>query len=455
MTEEVASFPLDEVEPEDYETPQDIAANGIVPEPPRRRGRPPKIKPAEPETTTRVTPEFDKWREPCPKDSPEEAWHWILSNMGKMLWEPHHIGITVIRLTNGMASQPEHLHPKIRGDQVLGDPSAGFAAGDALREWLIEFYHKSPGLPSSYRVQFTTPDNLQIVMTAPFRLDSWVTIDARRRAIDEASRPSGSPVPLGAPWSRRAPGFQPTAAPVAGDGAMHEELGYLRRVAEESRRAAAEGRPPVPVAPPPTVAAPPPPPPSKEEEEARIAKAVATALAAAGIRPKTEQEVLLEMIRQNNEMPLKSIEARLGAAGTPAPASTEAQTTPQDRVEAAGAAVKSLFSEYEALEKSKEHFKKMLGIEDPKTEIVPTEPEQDEEPWYVKLGKSFASGIAKDPAAAVQSAVAFATPFIGGSPLGDMIVKGAAGAAEAARARKIMDSVTMPSSGPTRKPPSV
>lgn len=190
------------------------------------------------------TPEVAKWREGCPKETFEEAWQWILKHGMEMGWEPHQISIRPIRLTNGSASQPEYLDPAIRGDQVLGDPTNGLNAGDALRYWLLDFYHRQPGTPNSYRVRFTGPENEHIVDTKPFRWDSWAQMDARRKAIQDAINSGGSatpsmPGPAGrTPWAPQAPGVP---------SSLSYDLGYQRAKLEEYERAMRENRAPRPV----------------------------------------------------------------------------------------------------------------------------------------------------------------------------------------------------------------
>jgi hypothetical protein len=422
---------------------------------------------------------LQQWRDRCPK-ALDEAWPWILRHITEIGWMPEYITATVVKTTNTPDGKPQRMEPPIQGTQIVGDVAAGYSPSSACVDWILRWYHsRNPNQANSYYVNFRGLDGQHIVNSEPINWEKYVDIVATRRAMDMAKEANGgNPMSLEMqPWSQRTTGFQQSAPPAAPDPdqrSRDEELGYLRRVAEESRRAAAEGRPPQPVAPPPPAPAAP----AKEEIATLVAQTVAAALAAAGIKPKNESDAVAEAVAaalaaagikpkttaeaeaERDARLLASvatlIEARLGPApaGTPVGAGAAPNAPPPTMSEIIQDAARRKAQAEEEIVQAR----RVLGVQDPPPQPdPPTEIVRDDEekPGIFKQAfERIVTGIANDPLGAMGGAAAFVAPFLEGSPAGSLIAKGAAGAAEAARQKQIRDSVQMPSTTP-RKGPSV
>ena len=466
---------------------------------PRRRGRPPKPKPesvvteapepvptiapnlrgSEPETPEQTQKRFNDWRKGCPKDF-NEGWSWCVEHCGEMGWEPRDLSVGVIKLASNEGGPPQGMKPRIQGEQIAGNLEGGYSPGDAADDWIIDFYHRinNGGRRATYKGRIYGPARAIITESDGFTLEDIDIIDARRKALKaHADKRGGAPThaaryePPQRPWAQPAQSFQqqqPLAAAPAPPGVPPEvwlELGSLR---QESARARAEGRPPNEI--PPPAAAP-------VDQGAVIAAAVAQALEAAGVKPKGQVDIAAEIAKasaaavaqalelagikpkteadaqREREVAMMAqfsalLEARLGPAG--------AQPAGAVPVGAAGPAptMADIIKDAAARKKQAEDeilaAREVLGVPvvEPKTEIVEREDDEGaDDPWYVKIGKGVAQTVVQDPMGTLAGLAGFAAPFVEGSALGGLIAKGVAGAAEAAHAKKVRDSVTMPGTG--------
>lgn len=170
----------------------------------------------------------------------------------------------------GPTLQPMRMPVPIYGSQVAGDQDNGINPGDALIDWLTDYYHMSmTTTAASYRVEFCwRSSGLKIRMSEPWALDTPSNIDKLRRRIEVAQSGTSYQAPFvsgyGAP-PRRAyappppppphpyPDAQPPAAaapaPVpasTGDAyldrllALQEERSRIER--EDSRRREEEAK---------------------------------------------------------------------------------------------------------------------------------------------------------------------------------------------------------------------
>jgi hypothetical protein len=454
LTEDLGSIDADTQDDDEPEERAEVA------QPPRRpRGRPRKAPPApvpaapapapetpepispslrsrEPETDEQKQARLSSWRKSCPKPF-EEAWEWCLEHCGEQDWQPRDLIVAIINTRGGDKGEPVYMTPKIHGDQILGDPSNSYSAGEAATDWVIDYFHQDPGTPATYKARIFGPSNAFIVETEPFKLESYATIDARRRALKARADKEGgtggrlqSPYePPARPWALATPGFAPPATATvsvpAGTppemAALYQELGYLRAVREEADRAKAEGRAPRDVSAPVVVPAAAP----AIDIEKRIAEAVAAAvgqavpavLAAAGIRPKSEEEKLAEMFARNNQAMLEAVRAMIPQA---APATPGEPPKAAEKAASTLDAIKSLFAEMNDFEKARVEMRKAMGVEDPapRTEIVveADEEKKEDDGFWGKMIKDTVQSVVKSPEGVLAGVAAIAK----GSPLGQI-----------------------------------
>lgn len=474
------------------ELPEDLvgdepepAASAAPNDPPRRRGRPRKehaapppppapepipaiaesLRSREPETNEQRQERLSKWRRACPKPF-EEAWEWCLEHCGEQDWQPRDLLITIINTRGGDKGEPVYMTPKIHGDQILGDPSNSYSAGEAATDWVIDYFHQDPGTPATYKARIFGPSNAFVVETEPFKLESYATIDARRRALkaraDKDGGTGGPFAPAFEPARRFAgqqPALPPPVAPLPAGTAVTDPEWYLRMGRleaqnEEFRRAQAEGRAPREIAPPAAPSL------SPADIQKQIADAVAAAvgqavpavLAAAGIRPKSDEEKLAEMFARNNAAMLEAVKSMLPQQAAPSPGEP-----PKAAEKAASTldAIKSLFAEMNDFEKARVEMRKAMGVEDaaPRSEIVVEEPEDKpaaEDGFFGKMLKDVVQGIVKSPEGVLAGVAAIAK----GSPLGQIAETAGTAMTAAKAAARASGGIAPMGASSWGKPPS-
>jgi hypothetical protein len=442
--------------------------------PPKRRGRPSNAdkerefkeanKPLDPEKAAEEQrqKELEKWREPCPVDSFQETWHWALAHIHEQGWGPEQIQIVVIRLTPvpGQSNpQPLHLNPRIRGDQVLGDPDNGYPAGEALLWFVIDHYHRYPGVYGTYKLQFLGPDREHIAITKPFPLERWADLDRRREEInrDTAAEPAGPSGHARPPW-RRGPGAPgaPGAPGVSPDmAAIYEELGRLRA----------------------QVNAPQPAPPPEARDVKHEKEIYELRLELQKEKDAREREVE----KQKHESEIAAMNARidalskvqaappiedlgsamikmlmtlgvLGPDGKPVGAGAPQPAKAAERIDSATAAFESVFDDMEKFEKGKDRVRKMLGFEAPPVQaIVETVEKEEEESFFVKMGKQAIELAMKNP----EGIIAGLGSVLEGSPAGTLLKNAGAAMTAAKAAARTATSVPMGGAqGGGYKPPA-
>jgi hypothetical protein len=366
----------------------------------------------------------------------------------------------------------------IKGSAVA--PQGIYSASERLQRYLVDVYHRVGGQggnqgcgPATYTLMFYWLGVGKSIRTGHTELDAYQVIMAQRAGAEEWERsqqieqnaqqfepvPPMPGQPRLPPQPRYAPPQQqthqppqyapPQAAPAGVDPALYQRLGYLERVEEEMRRAAAENRAPVMVEPPPP---PPPPPPLAQVDTGKqiaeaVTAALGAALAAAGIRPKTETDRLQEMISANNEIMLKNIIALLppqpavGAAGNPVPP-PPIVVQPQDNVKTAAQTLKHMADEFRAMDKIKEDLRAVIGVdEDDERPVTPQQVivEQPKPQGFFDKAVSFMKAM---PPGALPAVMAGAAAAFEGSPAGNLLNKAAEAAKAAGAAASVAQSVS-------------
>jgi hypothetical protein len=429
-------------------------------EPRRKPGRPPKAAPPPGEPVPELTPSLrasdpendeqrlvrlTKWRKDCPKIF-GEAVLWCIEHCTEMGWEPRDLTIGIIDTRPAGGGEPVTMTPLIHLDQIQGTPE--YPADEAALDWVTDYYHQDQGnSPHTYKGRIKGPSNSHIVETEPFRLESYANIVARRRVLRARLEREGKPLPLRPVYeppvrplpppeapAQIAPAAIPTAPPIAPPppppGVSKEEIAALVAQTVAAALAAAGIKP-------------------KSDSEA-VAEAVAAALAAHGIKPKTDEEAQAERDAKLLASVASLIEARLGPTPVGAGAPPQQPQTMAEIIQ--DAARRKTQAEEEILQ-----ARKVLGVADPpppQTEAVAQVVQDEDEGVFKQAFKTVVAGVANDPLGALGGLAAFAAPFLEGSAAGALIAKGAAGAAEAARQKQIRDAVQMPGTAP-RKGPSV
>src|ERR1700722_2654476 len=369
--------------------------------PPRRRGRPRKHVPAPPlsaivggavpgkplappEPPARVL----KMAEPGADDSDDpEAWTgdacsvWssLVKWLGKRGLGPDGITFSVERVPVGPLSRiPVKLQP-FSGAAVAGDEN--LSPGEQRDDYLVNVYHAIYATggrhgcgPAKYTVRFHYATAGGTLKVSHIVLASYQEIQAQRQhaaafnthtasvrgAAGEFS-PTSPPV-VESRFTPRAQPAQVAPLPPGVDAGLYEELGYLRAQRDENARAAAEGRMPVALPAPGTSQS------NAEDEEKRIIRIVQASLAAAGIKPVSEEEKMQRAIAAALDVHTKNImalygpppAAGVGAAGAP-PVTPPAAA---DSVKSTVASLKTLLDELKTLGEAREQFKNALGIEE-------------------------------------------------------------------------------------------
>ena len=457
---------------------------------PKRAGaKPGRRRPADPP----AAPGF-RLREPMPQESmsdnpkdwtddPFAVWSIMCGGwLGKQGLDPSAIGISVSRRLSGGPIAGEELKlSQIKGSDIA--PYGPWTASEVLERHLLDVYHAVGGQggrqgcgPARYTLAFYWSNRGGTIKTTHIDFDSYFVMKEQRDRTDQArAHKRGAeevqsfqqPPPFAGPGGptgtmpmpvRVGPAAPPAvAAPVQGasgpDQSLYVELGYLRAIKEENERARAENRAPREIAEPVAVA------PAAQgmspAEVARIAGeaaavAVREALAAAGIRPKTEADRLEELLARNQEATLKNIQALYGpppatgagaaAAAVPPPTAPAAATTVASTVEA----LKQLMAEFKTVKEAEGTFREMLGVE-PEDRSEAIEPkvihvEDKPKPDFLDRAIGFFKSL---PPGAMAQTMAAAGVIFEGSPAGQLLQKAAA----AAQAAQTAGSVVNPRGG--------
>jgi hypothetical protein len=419
-----------------------VSAPGRAPAPPPER----VVKMANASFQEPDLDDIDSW----PHDA-QQLWPILLKWLARKGIGPEAITISVERtLVGPVASQPLKLSA-IPGAAVAEQPP--YSAGDMLLRYVVDVYHavggmepkvgpRSPGCgPAKYKLEFHYAAGGGGIKTGYMTLASYVEMVASREAAarfqgaSEARSVEGTwhGAPYASPPYGR-PSTAPTAPPppqqpigAALDRATYEELGYLRALKDEAVRAAAEGRAPV-------IGAPPVITPSLEDEEKRVARIVQAALAAAGIKPVSEEEKLARLLQTSNETLMKNIIALYGPPGAPAPSPAPPAPQAAATVENTVDSLKSLLGQLTALDKAREQFKEALGIveetEDPAATPSQIVVEQKPQSFFDKA----VALLQKLPPGAIPAVLAGIGTALEGSPAGALLQKAATAATAAAAA---------------------
>jgi hypothetical protein len=477
--DEGTPLPAPPLESDEFDEPEStpeppVPVQATIPvQPPRPRGRPRK-KPPEPAPADRplgaAPPVPEKVvlqgapdeESDDPRQWPSEAlqvWPILLRWLGKRGLGPEAVGCTVSRKLVGPMVSDETKFQPLKGTSVR--PYGSYSASEVLQRRLIDVYHAvgpeggSQGCgPANYTLAWYWLGQGGTIKTSHTQLDSYQVLIEQRHRGEEADRASGlgqqsnfSPPPpfTSSPEQRYAEpqrqAAQTATATAPTDFAVAAEIGYLRRIKEESDRAAAEGRAPRPIEPTGAVAV------SREDEDARIARAVTAALAAAGIKPKSDMDRMAELMQQNNDALMKNIIAlygdpasKVGAAGNPTP--TQAADTVQDTV----AGLKKLLQEFKTLREAEGIFKEALGADEDEP-VTPTAITVEQKPkGAMEQVSAFFKGL---PPGAIAQTMAVAGAFLEGSPVGEIVKKAAAAAQAAGAVSVAAEKARGPSWGPS------
>jgi hypothetical protein len=413
------AFDLDVIPPAEENEDEFIRRMGEEAErkPPKRRGRPSNAdkerefkeanKPLDPEKAAEAQrlKELEKWREPCPVDSFQETWHWALAHIHEQGWGPEQIQIVVIRLTPvpGQSNpQPLHLNPRIRGDQVLGDPDNGYPAGEALLWFVIDYFHKHPGVYGTYKLQFLGPDREHIAITKPFPLERWADLDKRRGDIDRATTEAAAQSTAG--YTPRRP-WPPGVSAVAADAGF--TLSEFVELREKLARLEVEAqRPQVAAAPPPSAQA------VEYEKKLYEMKLEMEKQRAANEMALMEARfnAKLEAALKPQAAPVEDIGAAmvkmlmtlglLGPDGKPVGAAAQPIAPTASPAEQLKEAAKIVIDQRKSADAAEQSLRTILGVPEPATEIIERE-EPKEENWFVKQGKALFEGVMKNPEVAL------------------------------------------------------
>ena len=200
--------------------PQEEAAPAATsapdePREPRNKGGRPRKNPAAAAQQTGTLPGAPPpvaSSEPYPKKL-NDLWVRLLADAQAEGRTADEFVMYVYRLA-GPQLQPMRLPERIWGEQVAGDPEQGLNPGDAIIDWLTDYFHMGMVTTSaSYRVEFYWRANgHKIVMSDPWPLDAPHNIDKLRRRLQQASGEKGGQQFYGAPPPRR-PYYPPQPPP--------------------------------------------------------------------------------------------------------------------------------------------------------------------------------------------------------------------------------------------------
>ena len=470
---------LEDDEPEDPPSPRPTDPSQLTEEqlrdlqPPKKRGRPRKktteprplgTPPLIPPSVTAASTQDEDSDDP--REWPADAllaWPILLRWLAK-----HGMGAeAVYAIVSRKLIDPRFQSVPTRFGQVKGTSVVAvgsYSAAEVLHRYLVDVFHSvggaggGAGCPAAdYTVEWHwSSGRSNGLKTTHITLDAYQVLIAQREqaAAFEASADAwrsgaGEGVLTRAPvvgFGRPAAPHAPHAPAQAGDGALRERLGYLERVKEETDRAIAEGRAPREV---PAVG----PAVSVADEDAKIARAVTAALAAAGIKPKSDMDRMAEMMAANNDALMKNIIALYGDPASRAVGAGAAQPTPMqaaDTVQDTVAGLKKLLQEFKTLREAEGIFKEALGADDDDKDdaITPTQitVEQKPQDFMAKVG-AFFKGL---PPGAIAQTMAVAGAFLEGSPVGEIVKKAAAAAQAAGAVQAGVEKARGPSWGPTQ-----
>ncbi len=420
--------------------------------PPRGEPKPP------PERVVKVLAAPDEDQDD-PDAWPTDAlalWETLLRWLGRQVppIPADRVSITVSRKLLGPVSLPPVTFQAIKGAAVTAHPP--YSASEQLQRYLVTTYHSIGGAGrregcghAEYTLGFYWVHTGKTIKVGHVQFDSYAVmcaIQERANAFEEqlegerqqaeavGPAPAGaSPYParrLVAPAGYPAPGYGPPAyapaAHAAGDPDLHRRLGYLEAVKEEFDRASAEGRAPREIAPQSVGAVAPAPMTTAAEDDARMARvataAVQAALAAAGIRPQTEEERMAKMMAAQSEIITKNVLAVLGPLPSPgAVGAGAAAPVGTPNVQQTVANIKELLDQFKTIEEAKTSFRDLIGVaEEPDDRAITPERTIVEQKPQGFMEK--AMGLLKAlPPGALPATLAVLGKAFAGSPAGDML----------------------------------
>jgi hypothetical protein len=130
---------------------------------------------------------------PLPKNA-RDMWIAILAKYAEESRLADDFVMYVYRMT-GPQLQPLRMTERIYGEQVGGDPEAGLNPGDALIDWLTDYYHMGmTTTAASYRIEFCwKTTGLKIAMSDPWPLDAPASIEKMRGRLQAAASRARGP----------------------------------------------------------------------------------------------------------------------------------------------------------------------------------------------------------------------------------------------------------------------